>query len=104
VNGHRRWLAGAVLAASVLGGPASAGSPAGDLTQVTLLQRFDPVSGVRLIEVSGIAVSRTVQVWLMIEDRNFLRLTDCLRRDAGRVRPGLSYSEKSHMVSVVTCG
>lgn len=95
-------MVGAFLAGSLLAGASGPHHGAGDLTNVTLLQSFDPVRGVRLIEASGSTAGKSVQVWLMIEDRNFLRLTDCGR--AGTDRPGLSYSERSHMVSVVTCG
>lgn len=96
----RALLAGVLMTGSLGGGPARG---PGDLTGVALLQSFDPVRGVRLIEVRGSAAGKERQLWLMIEDRDFLRLTDCGRQEGDRTPPGLSYSEKSRRVSVVTC-
>lgn len=96
----RTLLAGVLLTGALVGGPARA---AGDLTEVTVLQSFEPVRGVRLIEVRGTAAGKDRQLWLMIEDREFLRLTDCGHQDGVRSAPGLSYSERSRRVSVVTC-
>lgn len=97
---------GVALASSILLLAPNAGgsrSAPGDLTEVEVLQTFDAVSGVRLLEVRGRADGKPARLWLMISERNYVRLLGCSRESAESRTIALSYSDRSHMINVVVC-
>lgn len=101
------WLLrGTLLASALFPGPAHGRGDRetpGDVTNVEVLQTFDAVSGVRLLEVRGRADGKVAHVWLMISERNYARLVGCRTGPAGARGIALSYSDRSHMVNVVVC-
>jgi len=81
---------------------------AGELADVTIIQAFEPVRGVRLLEVVGRDPDdrdRPRRIWLMISEAHYARLVGCAATTTRRrTGTGLQYSDRSRWVVVVVCG
>lgn len=96
-------MSGGVLPAWVvaLGFAATLGSVGvGELAEVRVARAMEAAHGVRLIEVSGTVAGTPRTLWVMITERHYAKLIGCKVGGGG---PALQYSDRSLLVSAVTC-
>jgi len=104
----RKNLIGSVLAMAVLCLALLAITPsialAGDLADVELQQSFEPVDGVRLIQIRGMSDGEEQEVWVTIHQRDYEKLRACfLRTGRGEAGPAVQFDDKTRRVTFVLC-